>query len=156
MNSVPTIVKLNRLFLASLMVATLALMVSYWAEIVWQLELCRLCEWQRGLWILVAILSFFGLCGRKKYAARLMLGTTFVSLFSIAMYHIAIQTGLLVDPCTIPQSIKTLEEYRALLSSPPPCSKAALAFLGIPLPWLNAAISLAFAFTIFISKSADK
>ena len=85
-----------------------------------------------------------------------MLGATFISLFCIAMYHIAVQTGLVVDPCTIPQNIKTLEKYRALLSSPPPCSKVTLSFFGVPMPWLNATVGLAFSLALIISKSADK
>jgi len=79
-----------------------ALILSYSAQYIWGIEPCKLCKLQRVPYFFV--LMFSGLAfwpNLQKISIRLIQVTFLVSL-GLACYHLLVISGIVADPCSVP------------------------------------------------------
>ena len=138
----------NRLFLLTAIYSSIGFTTSVLYQLAWNIQPCNLCIVQRYLLMAVFAISAFGLFSPIKARAMFLARAAFGAMFVLATYHLFVQMQILTDPCAVPQQIASLKDFRALLTSPAPCSAISWTILGIPPPAYNAAFSL---ITIFCS-----
>jgi disulfide bond formation protein DsbB len=134
-------IPLNRLFLFCCFFAGFALLVSYWAELAGNFQLCPLCKWQRLILGVVFLVSGFGIGLENKKWPAIFLLWLLVSLLLVAGYHLLVQGGVVVDRCAKPQNVQTLDEFRLMLQTSTPCA-VPWSLMSIPVSVYNVAFAL--------------
>lgn len=134
-------IPLNRLFLFCCFFAEFALLVSYWAELAGNFQLCPLCKWQRLILGVVLSVSGFGIALENKKWPAIFLLWLLVSLLLVAGYHLLVQGGVVVDRCAKLQNVQTLDEFRSLLHATAPCA-VPWSLMSIPVSVYNVAFAL--------------
>lgn len=138
--------KVNRLLLMSFAFAIIALFFSFLSQFFWKIEPCRLCLYQRVPLFAIIPLSIFGLCNEIKLLPILLIRLAFCTLAILGGYHLLIQLHMIADPCAVPQSIKSLQDFKDILSqSHIPCAINAFSILGVPVSGYNLAFAILFA-----------
>lgn len=134
----------NRRLLLCFALATIALVLSFYAELVWKIEPCTLCKFQRIPLFIAIPVSLFCLFQKNKLYALAFLRMTFLILGILASYHLMIQFGFISDPCSVPKGIKTLDDFKNILNTPISCSTIKWSLFGIPPSGYNLALALFF------------
>lgn len=151
MNEVVKIVRLNRAIWISLLASTLAIALSYFAEIVLNAPPCRLCLYQRWGYCLILLLST-----ASVFPSRIpvfSLSMAFLSVSLIGIYHFLIQMGYISDPCPIPK-ISNSTEFLKMLEKPLGCSKAGFTVLSAPASILSSIYSgLISVYLLYLNKN---
>lgn len=128
-----------------------ALLLSYSAQYIWGIEPCRLCKLQRIPYFFILVFSGLAIWPNlKKVAIKLIQASFFVSLI-LACYHLFVLGGIINNPCSVPTSIATIEDFQNMLNAPPPCSRANWTLFRIPLP--RYILIFAFVFSYFLFRS---
>lgn len=134
-------IPLNRLFLFCCFFAGFALLVSYWAELAGNFQLCPLCKWQRLILGVVLSVSGFGIGLENKKWPAIFLLWLLVSLLLVAGYHLLVQGGVVVDRCAKHQNVQTLDDFSSLLHATVPCT-VSWSLMGLPAAIYNVAFAL--------------
>lgn len=131
-----------------------ALFISFFAEYAWNLVPCILCMLQRFPLFVIIPLSIFGLCTDYKWSVLFLLKTAFLILGILAGYHLLVQTGLVSDPCHVPQ-IKTIDDFKNLMDQrSPSCKMPSWSLFGIPASGYN--VIFAFLFLLLLPSKDRK
>ena len=136
----------NRIFILCLVFSIFALALSYCSQYIWEIEPCRLCKFQRIPWAANLIFSGSALLFSFKKTSLLLAKIACLLSVLLAAWHLLIWGGILSDPCGVPTNIHSLEDFENMLETSPPCTKAALKILGIPISGYNLFFSLFFFF----------
>ena len=135
-------ISFNQSLICLIGVCVFVLMGSYGMEFIFGLKPCRLCYFQRIPYFLIIIISAVSIFLDTKTLSAWILTSILLISFILASYHLAIQLGVVADPCAI-KSPSSLEDYkRNIFETPIPCSKVSWSIFGIPLSAFNAIISL--------------
>ncbi len=122
------------------MISGLVLGTSFFHQYVNKIEPCKLCIWQRFLYILVFSFSPLGLAQHLNSSIRITLNIIFLAGLCLSTYHTLIQFGWLSDRCTA-QSIETMEDFMRMLAQPKiSCSAVSWKLFGLPATLYNALI----------------
>ncbi len=104
-------------------------------------QICTLCQIQRLLFLLIGSTAAVGIFISSKRLINTMIMFLNCAVFAVACYHLAIQLGLVYDPCSI-KSFESLEKFKqTMLSKQTPCNIITDAF-GIPLSAWSGLLSL--------------
>ncbi len=140
-------ISLNRsiAFVSALSFFTLA--SSLTLEMFFDLASCRLCNVQRILFFLMAVISLIGIFIHRKIFVLWLMAFLSSCCCVLAAYHLCVQLGLVIDPCIV-NIPKDMEAFKhALFGSPVHCSKILLV-AGIPISVWSFLLSLScFAIT---------
>lgn len=128
-----------------------ALLLSYSAQYIWEIEPCRLCKFQRIPYFLILGFSGSAFWPYLRKVSFRLIQVSFLVSFLLACYHLLVLAGIVSDPCSVPTGIANLEDFQKMLNAPPPCSKAGWKFLGLPVAGYNAL--LASLFMILLRKN---
>ena len=125
------------------------------AEYVFMIAPCKLCMYQRYVYLVLAIISTITFCFRLAFIQRfLLLCSTIVALVGCltAFYHVGVEQKIFTEPSscasTVNESLSlTLEEMKnQIYNNTPHCSEVSFSFLGISMAGWNGIILL----TVFI------
>ena len=103
------------------------------------IKACFFCNLQRVVYILISIISLFGIVfsSFRKHAFWLIVLILSIGII-ISAYHSLIQYGFLKDPCKIAPQISNLNSFETLIfNSPIPCSKISWSLFGISISLYN-------------------
>lgn len=136
---------LNRLLLVCALFSLVALACSFLAEYWWKIEPCKLCKLQRLPFFCIFGLVGYGFVYHRNRSVVWAVRFFLMVSVALAVYHLLMQAKIIPDPCSVPTNIQSMDDFTQLLDAPPPCSKVALKFLGVPI----AAFSIGFS-SIFL------
>lgn len=131
-----------KVLIFSLILSVTALTVSFASEHFWNETPCRLCQLQRISYFFILVFSALGFFTYTYRVAISLIALCFVINLALAATHLAMQAGLIADMCAVPQSVKTLVDFKKMLANSIPCSKITASFLGVPLSAYNMLFSL--------------
>lgn len=119
-----------------LIFSSIVLAFSFYHQYIGKIEPCTLCKWERFVYFLVLIISPLGFIQRFNFAVKIALDFIFFLGLCLAIYHVAVQFGLLTDRCEIRQKIENLDDFMQMLDQP----KISCAVIGWKLFGLSASI----------------
>lgn len=96
---------------------------------------------QRLVLGVVFSVSCFGIALENKKWPAIFLLWLLISLLLVAGYHLLVQWGFVVDRCTTPQNVQTLNDLRSLLHATAPCT-VSWSLMGLPAAIYNVAFAL--------------
>jgi disulfide bond formation protein DsbB len=124
--------------------AGIALILSSLQEYLGKIEPCQLCKWQRLPFVVLFFIAPVGFTNiYAKTVQKIVKGCLLLS-FALGCFHLLIQTGLIADTCSVPQTINSMQDFENMLALSPSCSKISWSILSIPLSAYNATFSLLF------------
>ncbi len=111
---------------------------------------CKLCHYERIIFILAGIVSLLGLFIFPHWGRKMLplLVTIFASGTGVALYHVGIQEGIFTlpsfcAPSALPEGLNINEIRDFLLKTPfVPCNEVTFSILGLSLSWYNALLTL--------------
>lgn len=127
-------------------ISTLALGSSYFVEFGLHYQPCFLCLIQRALYFLLFLAALTGiLTPFKSWSKRICLILLALN-FSTASYHTLVQLKIVKDRCKSPGNVENVNSYREILAAKkkPGCSEDLWEIASVPVPALNALVSLSF------------
>jgi disulfide bond formation protein DsbB len=115
---------------------------SFYQQYVEKIEPCRLCIWQRFIYLFVFVVSPIGLLQRYKSSIKIALFVIFTIGLFLSLYHWAIQMGWFADRCVISQKIENMNDFMLMLEKPKTsCAIIGWKFFGISISMYNAIFS---------------
>ncbi len=126
------------LFFTSAIVLTTSLV----AEFFFHLQVCKLCHFQRLPYLLVLVVSAYGLYSRHNEATLRTIQACFAAGTFLAGYHSAVILGIVNDPCIVQAHLTDLQSFKALMEAPLPCSVSGWRIFHVPIPVFNTLLSL--------------
>ena len=138
--------------LAILAASVGALATAYVAEVVFGIEPCALCLYQRAAYAVTGVLAVLALSARPgtvQVATVGVCGAVFAAGAAIAFYHVGVEQHWWASAvCGGALAAGTsLADMKAALSAPPPkaCDEVDWTLFGISMATYNVAVSLALA-----------
>lgn len=115
--------KHGRIYWLILLISSFVLTFSFVAEGLWNINPCKLCLLQRGLYCLIFLLGSVGLAvkGSRKALKIALIGILSFNAL-VASYHTGIQEGVFKDKCKA-ASIRSKADFIQVLSKDAPCAK---------------------------------
>lgn len=137
-----------------ILVSFSAFFFSIYAELFMGAFPCKLCLYQRFLFLMVG-LSFMPLMALKKQNLTLTflpIALVFLGAF-LSIYHIAIQQGFLVDSCRVTSDTSSIKNFTLYLQNETTkCSKSTLNIFQIPASWYSLGVYLFFLVRLLLKK----
>jgi len=121
-----------------LTICLLALMGSFLAQYVLQLQPCNLCIIQRMPYALAIAFSLWGMISQRNSLIYQLLVACFVIGLVLSLYHLAVQYGLIKDRCRAASITKDIQVFEDLLLRKKGCGEISWVMFGLPIPLLNA------------------
>ena len=144
--------QLDRTFELAGAIAATVLLVSFIAEVGFELFPCLMCQLQRGTYAIFMAIASCGI-GKKKQKMWLWAMILILTIgICLAIYHTFLQLGLEVSFCPgIERSVESREDFIKLLESQS-CKRRSWDIFGIPASAYNGVISLSILTWIFYKK----
>lgn len=118
--------------------------ISYYQHYINQILPCYFCLWQRYLFICIfAFSTFCAINPKNKLSYYGVLCLLLMSL-TVSLYHTLIQFGYIVDTCSVPQNIKTIEDLFNQIQMQPSCAKVSWSLFSLPISFYNFTFSLGY------------
>jgi disulfide bond formation protein DsbB len=132
-------------------ISLLAVIVSYYIEIVKGLSPCPLCLIQRSIFLSIFLCSLSSLLWPRKRVFHWVILTLSLCLFFTALYHSLIELGYLQSKCDFifKEKVNNTEDFFSSLIKEKPCNKSPVILNLLPLPLLNLTLSSFFLFVSF-------
>lgn len=126
--------KHNTVTIATLYFSLTGMLFSYWAELVVELQPCRLCLVQRYLLLAVALTTILRAVWAQRTSLLALEIFTVSCLLAASSYHLAIQYNWLAPPCLNEVSTVSIKSFLDSLPQSIPCSQSMLTVMGVPAP----------------------
>ncbi len=123
------------------------LLFSWGAEVFFHFPPCSLCLMQRYLLLLIAFNGILGVFSQFKTSYVVTCQILLIVLFTLAMIHIFIQSGLIYYTCPSKIHTPTLWNYQSMF-----CSATPKSIVGLPFAIFNALGALV-VFCLFLKRT---
>jgi disulfide bond formation protein DsbB len=125
-----------------LAISLLAIISSYTLEIFYGYGVCKLCRFQRYIFILVAVMTLSLFFAKKVVFLNFLILSLSTSGFLLSIYHLAIQFDFIADPCSIAPVLSDFESFKlAMIRKSIPCSTM-VKLAGFPISGLSSILSI--------------
>lgn len=133
---------LNRRFVCYFFLSSVALLLSFNMEHIFSIKPCRLCHYQRNIYILIFALSVTGFFSSyKKYAYSLLMFFFLLNLL-VSTNHFMIQMDFIQESCNLLAPKGILDFQKMIFDRQESCATSQWLFLKIPISFYNALISI--------------
>lgn len=126
-------ISFNRSLFMICILGSLAVLSSVITELYLNMKPCFLCKMQRWGFFVLACISLTGIFSKKKkhfLLASFILG---LAILCIAIYHFAVQSGWVSDPCSVSIPYDLISFKTMIAEKNVPCSKV-FSIFSIPFP----------------------
>jgi len=138
-------------------ISALTLCISLFAELFLSKNPCFLCLVERWVYCLLLGPAFIGISfpNWQRFAKRCCQGLLILS-FTVSAYHSLVQFQILLDRCQTSRKVEDLSSYKTMLLSHakkrPSCSEVSWKIGIVPMPIVNAALSILLFFSLIKSR----
>lgn len=151
---------LEILFTAIFLLSCLAVIFSFYMELVIGVVPCFLCRIQRYLYVFLIPASLIESFVSLRSISRKCCIIFFALSCLVSSYHSLVQFGILNDKCQTQTTINSSNEYKALLLTKkqkhPPCSDKSWNIFGIPISVFNGIVSIIFLWLLVFHQTQNK
>jgi disulfide bond formation protein DsbB len=140
-------------------ISLLSLGSAYVAEYAFGFKPCKLCIYQRIPYFCLVLVSVAGWIVNKEHLLKFLnyvCGIIFLISFTIACYHVAVEHGIILESCSITDTISDFNTLKNLiLKQVISCKDVPFRIFNFSMAEVNALISISLTIAIFYNTKAS-